>query len=357
MPDSITCARCGMTSRHPDDIREGYCGRCHAPAAPLPWSRPDADPLADIRESVLGAAPVAGETALTPEALLTDERWLFEGFSGGEARFRFSPAAEPWMTSWRPDSSLGAFTADWTRGDTVQLRVRREVIERAAADLAGQVPVRRLMQPSCLALLAVLKAMHPAAPVPGQEPDTWHCESCGRFMQVPPGRDLVLCGYHEVPERMALIQLTDLHSSALSMAVQVRDADFSVLRSRQDEMITDMVLSAPPGLAGLAVETGTELTETQARELEQQIRGSLGTGPAEPERRRVWRARENPAARRARVLDQAEEMIARLDGEGYGVRAKANRADAGTVSTPELPLLDHEHGGNAARWSPEHPVM
>jgi hypothetical protein len=26
---SITCPACGMTSRHPDDIREGYCGNCH----------------------------------------------------------------------------------------------------------------------------------------------------------------------------------------------------------------------------------------------------------------------------------------------------------------------------------------
>lgn len=26
---SITCPACGMTSYHPDDIREGYCGNCH----------------------------------------------------------------------------------------------------------------------------------------------------------------------------------------------------------------------------------------------------------------------------------------------------------------------------------------
>lgn len=28
-PPSITCPRCGRTSRHPDDVREGYCGACH----------------------------------------------------------------------------------------------------------------------------------------------------------------------------------------------------------------------------------------------------------------------------------------------------------------------------------------
>ena len=27
--DRITCPRCGRTSYHPDDIREGYCGACH----------------------------------------------------------------------------------------------------------------------------------------------------------------------------------------------------------------------------------------------------------------------------------------------------------------------------------------
>jgi ribosomal protein S27AE len=26
---SITCPRCGATSYHPEDVREGYCGRCH----------------------------------------------------------------------------------------------------------------------------------------------------------------------------------------------------------------------------------------------------------------------------------------------------------------------------------------
>ena len=31
----FTCPRCGMTSYHPEDIREGYCGHCHN------WTRPD----------------------------------------------------------------------------------------------------------------------------------------------------------------------------------------------------------------------------------------------------------------------------------------------------------------------------
>jgi plasmid maintenance system antidote protein VapI len=27
---SFTCPRCGMTSAHPEDERQGYCGNCHA---------------------------------------------------------------------------------------------------------------------------------------------------------------------------------------------------------------------------------------------------------------------------------------------------------------------------------------
>lgn len=29
MAASITCPRCGMTSYHPRDIQERYCGNCH----------------------------------------------------------------------------------------------------------------------------------------------------------------------------------------------------------------------------------------------------------------------------------------------------------------------------------------
>jgi hypothetical protein len=27
---SITCPMCGMTSHNPDDVKNGYCGNCHA---------------------------------------------------------------------------------------------------------------------------------------------------------------------------------------------------------------------------------------------------------------------------------------------------------------------------------------
>lgn len=28
-PTSITCPRCRMTSHHPTDVEQGYCGNCH----------------------------------------------------------------------------------------------------------------------------------------------------------------------------------------------------------------------------------------------------------------------------------------------------------------------------------------
>lgn len=29
MPDSITCPKCGLTSHHPWDVAQRYCGNCH----------------------------------------------------------------------------------------------------------------------------------------------------------------------------------------------------------------------------------------------------------------------------------------------------------------------------------------
>ena len=40
---TFRCPVCGSTSRHPEDVRHGYCGRCHAftgaPEAPAPFER------------------------------------------------------------------------------------------------------------------------------------------------------------------------------------------------------------------------------------------------------------------------------------------------------------------------------
>lgn len=44
--------------------------------------------------------------------------------------------------------------------------------------------------------------------------------------------------------------------------------------------------------------------------------------------------RQRPAARRRQVLDDAEALIARLDGEGYGVVGKAAAIEAAECTTP-----------------------
>jgi len=389
MPDSITCGRCGMTSRNPDDIAAYYCGHCHAPAAPwarpavtadasrlsgfvqwapdppLPWSRPDADIRGDIAQaadyarqryldSYLGfrpAAPPPPEIDLTPEVLLTDGRWVFEGFSGDEAVFRFSPFSGPLVSSWRPHASLGRWTADWSGGDTVEVRLARGVIERAAVDLVGQVPVRRLMQPACAALIRVLTALHPLVRVL-DEPADWYCPACGRSLTVPAGVVLVLCDRHDEPQRM----LRPALGSQLAVEPSGEPGFFQSegWRVQMDERIAASVLSGPPSLAGLSV-SAEGLAELEAEE--RQIRaGSARTAreemPPRPATSRTRRLRNRQA-----LMDRTEELLRRLDGEGYGIRDKANQVDAETVSIPELPMADHDSGGNAARWQPGDPIV
>lgn len=42
---SLTCPRCGMTSYHPDDVEQGYCGRCHDWTVPRRRVPENADPF------------------------------------------------------------------------------------------------------------------------------------------------------------------------------------------------------------------------------------------------------------------------------------------------------------------------
>lgn len=46
MTSSITCPKCGMTSRNPHDVREGYCANCHdytSGSSAEPWWAPPKD--------------------------------------------------------------------------------------------------------------------------------------------------------------------------------------------------------------------------------------------------------------------------------------------------------------------------
>lgn len=41
-PPHVTCPACGATSRHPDDVAQGYCGQCHW------WTRDYARTVTDV---------------------------------------------------------------------------------------------------------------------------------------------------------------------------------------------------------------------------------------------------------------------------------------------------------------------
>src|SRR5690349_16044634 len=46
---SITCPECGVTSYHPGDIEQGYCGRCHAwTSRPIELGIEDVEALANL---------------------------------------------------------------------------------------------------------------------------------------------------------------------------------------------------------------------------------------------------------------------------------------------------------------------
>lgn len=48
LSDSFTCPICGMTSHHPQDVENEYCGNCHVMIGPLRdywrWLYGDAEP-------------------------------------------------------------------------------------------------------------------------------------------------------------------------------------------------------------------------------------------------------------------------------------------------------------------------
>lgn len=81
---SFTCPRCGARSHHPDDVDQGYCGRCHDWTAPRAAERMMLGGLlAEIRDMddgqllfFLGCiAPHAGP-ALIRSALAAARRYM-----------------------------------------------------------------------------------------------------------------------------------------------------------------------------------------------------------------------------------------------------------------------------------------
>ncbi len=80
---SFTCPRCGMTSSHPEDAKQGYCGRCHdwtgqvvggvpsrgAPEYVIAMRAADATRTVDGTTSGWACALCKAELVLSPETL------------------------------------------------------------------------------------------------------------------------------------------------------------------------------------------------------------------------------------------------------------------------------------------------
>jgi hypothetical protein len=81
---SFTCPRCGMTSHHPEDERQGYCGNCHD------WT--GSDGVRPVLESDLNRALIragqlhmAGMSHLGALGLAADEMIAERDGTSGEA--------------------------------------------------------------------------------------------------------------------------------------------------------------------------------------------------------------------------------------------------------------------------------
>jgi hypothetical protein len=337
---AFTCPRCGRVSHNLGDTAQGYCGSCHD------WTGDTAAASVHEAERQYPLRDQQGELELTPRVLLTDPRWSYAGEDAETVRFRYHARAGPWVASWWPDLSLGPCTVELARGEHLEIRLPKETMARAVMELIPLDTSRAWSWPELARYAGLLPAV------------LYRCGACGHQMEVSPGRrGLVLCGRHEHEYRPALHIMSPVQNRARETTGE--DAD------------------PLAGLRAFIAETGGEpLTAWQARVLEQliqadngvatnqQVRAGLHTGDSFAARRarRLSRAENRPVRaglhtgdsfaardRRNRLLDEAEALIARLDGEGYGVRAKANRAEAETL---QVRPSEAGAGADSAGWSP-----
>jgi hypothetical protein len=83
--ESFTCPRCGITSWNPNDVREGYCGACHAWTGVLAGAlTPDCPLCGHPPVMVFGTQAFCGNDACTlllwSPALTLDENLMDAGF-------------------------------------------------------------------------------------------------------------------------------------------------------------------------------------------------------------------------------------------------------------------------------------
>jgi hypothetical protein len=203
-------------------------------------------------------------------------------------------------------------------------------------------------------------------------------------MEVPAGHgQLVLCGRHPGEPLRTMSRVSRpgpgpwAPGSNGAAAQEDARAAISVWENAREAARQDIWADTVRALEAAAGLTAGQCEE-QARWLDEQIRAGYGLPAQGVPARNPGLALDIQVASRARELeeqmpprprrmtsrqhareasDRAEQFLKRLDGEGYGIIAKADRVDRETTSIPELPVLDHDQGGNAASWRPGDPVL
>lgn len=344
MAISFSCPRCGASSASLDDIREGYCGNCRAwTGGPLP----------------------PGVMLLTPAMLLWDPRWKYEYTGAGRppaATFSWNPQASPDVMEWRPGVQLGSFTVTWSRteaGGRCILTVPTEPLCREILERMGPGPAARDWSWDELRRLAgvINQAVEDfgSAQIPAARPGVWECPACGTMFEVPAGHHgPVLCGRHSPPEQMRLaapyVATADQiasgpltwdrpESDPLGDLQQARGLieRYAEAHPDPDRTVAD-VLGALSG-AGLCVtaEISGQLTPEQYEAVQAAMAHwdrARELADARAARRPPRTSRERRLRTTRQVLDDAEALIARLDGEGYTVADKARRIEAAEGTMP-----------------------
>lgn len=90
MPERFTCPACGTASSHPEDIANGYCGRCHAFTGDEVRTRLMVEELAD------NPCPVCGEQAFWIDMRETMIAKPLGTFSLAGETMKFSVMRKPW---------------------------------------------------------------------------------------------------------------------------------------------------------------------------------------------------------------------------------------------------------------------
>jgi len=76
MAESITCPECGMTSYHPKDIEEGYCGNCHD------WTTPKSrnpEGRGEMSVRILPIVVITKDPTDHPGKYVTRRQWACTG--------------------------------------------------------------------------------------------------------------------------------------------------------------------------------------------------------------------------------------------------------------------------------------